>query len=336
MSNKSASASLADIRYRSASSKSDNNRYKRFSTNDVSSDTLRQVRDYSLKTYYCMACGTICLILQSKRELGDFPSRRTDKSLVVDRAKFIKKNRLVNGPVKLLKRKGGLERQFRLNCPGCNLFCAYHSTAQGCPYLYVLDRALTAESNVLMAKTTTRTLSSSIPDTITSGGSTSASTKPENGKSPRTTKVSCIRSGSGDDTTVVIVRSIPMPSASKSAVIAIKDNCVQVIVAASTDESSQNLELQQFVANTLNVLVRAIELDWDEDPSNIRLVCKGIQPHNAHLRLTAACDAHVNPHLLKRKRGAHYKREATDVKKGKDRPVNSRSARIYSSRDVRK
>jgi len=76
-----------------------------------------------LTVYYCLYCGQNALILDCALE--SLPKRKTDGSAVIEAKTHMYKLTLDKGEHKLIKRSGGLERQYRLNCSKCELPIAY-------------------------------------------------------------------------------------------------------------------------------------------------------------------------------------------------------------------
>ncbi|EJU06223.1 hypothetical protein DACRYDRAFT_44504 [Dacryopinax primogenitus] len=80
-----------------------------------------------LRVYYCL-CGEFILV--SDKRLSLFPQRKTDDAYVV-RAKGadapIFKFNVNDGGRVFVKRPGGLELQYRFNCPRCELLVAYQT-----------------------------------------------------------------------------------------------------------------------------------------------------------------------------------------------------------------
>ena len=87
--------------------------------------------------------------------LEALPRRRTDGSFIIDEKAHVCKRALVEGGLKLIRRKpqpalgvaGGIERQYRELCKGCSLPIAYRSlaTAAETQYWFILPKALTSE-----------------------------------------------------------------------------------------------------------------------------------------------------------------------------------------------
>jgi hypothetical protein len=85
------------------------------------------VKDSDLNVHYCMCCGESVLILGPGVVLASLPRRKTDGAYVLERGTTVFKLKSNAGENKLLKRVGGFERQYRLNCWNCNVPIAYRS-----------------------------------------------------------------------------------------------------------------------------------------------------------------------------------------------------------------
>jgi len=85
------------------------------------------VKDSDLNVHYCMCCGESVLILGPGVVLSSLPRRKTDGSYVLVKGETVFKLKSTTGQTKLLKRVGGFERQYRLNCWNCNVPIAYRT-----------------------------------------------------------------------------------------------------------------------------------------------------------------------------------------------------------------
>ncbi|CCA71221.1 hypothetical protein PIIN_05158 [Serendipita indica DSM 11827] len=102
----------------------------------------------ALRTYYCL-CGEFILVID--KTLSNLPRRTTDNAIILrskdtDSAKacVFKLNAKEVGAV-LVERPNGLERQFRYNCPRCNLLVAYQNErppTRNAPFVYIVSGAL--------------------------------------------------------------------------------------------------------------------------------------------------------------------------------------------------
>ncbi|KAK6148095.1 hypothetical protein DH2020_019007 [Rehmannia glutinosa] len=91
-----------------------------------SEDALPDGPDSDLFVYYCKHCGSHVLITDT--QLQKMPKRKTDKAYVLDKTKHLA--RLNTSEAErpfLIQGEGKLERQYRMNCVGCELFVCYRA-----------------------------------------------------------------------------------------------------------------------------------------------------------------------------------------------------------------
>ncbi|KAG6830829.1 hypothetical protein H0H92_014481 [Tricholoma furcatifolium] len=103
----------------------------------------------ALRVYYCI-CGEFILVID--KSLATLPRRKTDNAIIMRtqdskeaKARVFKLNAVSGDPI-LLERQGGHERQYRFNCPRCNLTVGYQSSpppVKSAPFFYILHGALT-------------------------------------------------------------------------------------------------------------------------------------------------------------------------------------------------
>jgi hypothetical protein len=75
------------------------------------------------------------------------PKRKTDRSNVLDKKTHLARLNVSEGGKVLLKRgEGKMERQFRMNCIGCELFVCYRAeeNLETASFIYIVDGALSA------------------------------------------------------------------------------------------------------------------------------------------------------------------------------------------------
>ena len=91
------------------------------------------------------------LILSSPLER--FPHRRTDNANIIKFSE-IQRYRLNEGDMKLLKREKGVERQYRLVCSHCGIWCAYleRPVSVQQDYMFFIDGALSSNPLSRIAK----------------------------------------------------------------------------------------------------------------------------------------------------------------------------------------
>jgi hypothetical protein len=124
---------------------------------------LQQIRDqnYSsetsdvderLKILYCKHCGQYSMVLDVK--LSQLPTRKSDGSRVVNEKVRVCRRNMSEGQVKLIKRKKGIERQYRWNCKQCGLFLCYRSVAgkETGKHTFIIADALTDDPSAMMGK----------------------------------------------------------------------------------------------------------------------------------------------------------------------------------------
>ncbi|KAI9486393.1 MAG: hypothetical protein EXX96DRAFT_548889 [Benjaminiella poitrasii] len=95
-----------------------------------------------LYVYYCL-CSEFLLVIDA--DLRQLPRRRTDNAIIVSNTRRTYKLTAEAGECVLLKRRDGYEKQYRYQCPRCNLTVAYemNENRKSLPYTYILDGALT-------------------------------------------------------------------------------------------------------------------------------------------------------------------------------------------------
>lgn len=78
---------------------------------------------------YCGACTALCVSLRitAPKTFASLPRRKIDGNVVVKTAKYLKGKHLKQGQVKKIKRKGGIELQYRWLCKSCGIPVAYQS-----------------------------------------------------------------------------------------------------------------------------------------------------------------------------------------------------------------
>lgn len=99
-----------------------------------------------LQVYYCLYCGHQALIIDSS--VDNLPTRKTDQSTVLETKAHMHKIMLDKGEQKLIKRAGGYERQFRLNCSKCELPVAYQCAKDSPEHIFILPGAISATPKV--------------------------------------------------------------------------------------------------------------------------------------------------------------------------------------------
>lgn len=96
-----------------------------------------------LRVLYCRHCAQYSLVLDTP--IKSLPSRKTDGAWVVREGRRVCLPEMIKGPAKLIRRKCGIERQYRWMCKNCGLLLAYRSVPekQKNSALYIVRGALT-------------------------------------------------------------------------------------------------------------------------------------------------------------------------------------------------
>mmetsp|Transcript_33018 Transcript_33018/g.53560 ORF Transcript_33018/g.53560 Transcript_33018/m.53560 type:complete len:259 (+) Transcript_33018:141-917(+) len=175
-----------------------------------------------LDVYYCLHCGTYCLILDIP--LHRLPCRTTDGAYALDCQAHTYKSSLKQGPVKLLRREKGVERQYRLLCSGCGLFIAYApvESLKAARILYILPSSLTDNPNLFLRQVQ-KGDDSGIPGSI--------------------------REGPDDNSCRVLVEVTP--DQRKTVLTHISDERVNMLVAESSKEDKVNDEMVNYLSMVL-------------------------------------------------------------------------------------
>lgn len=224
-----------------------NDRYaqsrKRFSETEVSSLIVKDVYE-GLERYNCCYCGHFCAILDAKLEI--LPKRSTDNSTAVAR-KHMLKQRFKEGELKRLKRKKGIETQYRMCCPGCGLFVAYRSspTVAASKYIYVCEAALTQKATVLHVDGSDQ-LSAGVISTAMVPKSV------QNGKEAETVKL-VVRLATGKERTCV-------NRVTDEAVF------VDLEIAEQASEAEVNAELRRYISTLLDRVRFSVPSVWPSFP----------------------------------------------------------------------
>ncbi|KXJ11939.1 UPF0428 protein CXorf56 [Exaiptasia diaphana] len=94
--------------------------------------------DTALFVYYCL-CGQMAMILDCT--IDKLPLRKLDNARVIDASKHAFKLNSVDGDVVFLRRKGGVERQFRQKCKKCGLWLFYRPSKKDHNVTFLVDGA---------------------------------------------------------------------------------------------------------------------------------------------------------------------------------------------------
>jgi hypothetical protein len=96
--------------------------------------------------YFCSVCGSPALRVEAKVKFENLKKRSTDSSYALpEDTDYIREMYFVSGSTKVVERAKGLEKQWRLNCKGCGVWCAYRCTPpeSKSSFLYILGNSLT-------------------------------------------------------------------------------------------------------------------------------------------------------------------------------------------------
>ena len=129
--------------------------------------------------YFCALCSTCCLHLSNVCSLATLPIRGTDGSSVVDEATQLRRLAVVRGPPRTIRREKGVERQFPVHCPSCDVPIGYRPAPLDAPsrFLYVHSGALKADKRgavdvvtlLLGGKDESRSLVDAVPSAAAGG-----------------------------------------------------------------------------------------------------------------------------------------------------------------------
>lgn len=161
------------------------------------------------------------------------PRRKTDKAYVLDKERHLARlNTTEAGKVLLKRGEGKLEKQYRMNCKGCELFVCYRSeeNLENAPFIYVVDGALS---------------------------SAAAETNPQDAPVPP-----CISQLNGGLVQIAIEVE---DRAQRSAITRVNADDVRVTVAAPAANGEANNELLEFMGKVLGLRMRqmALQRGWN-------------------------------------------------------------------------
>ncbi|VWU50848.1 conserved protein, unknown function [Hepatocystis sp. ex Piliocolobus tephrosceles] len=103
----------------------DNEKQRKFKIlNYTSKDSILNKFEKDFLVYFCFLCGYTCLI--SEVDISTLPTRKTDNSIIFPFKKITHKK--IHKKQKdriIIKRKNGIEIQYRLLCKDCNVPIGY-------------------------------------------------------------------------------------------------------------------------------------------------------------------------------------------------------------------
>mmetsp|Transcript_10148 Transcript_10148/g.22470 ORF Transcript_10148/g.22470 Transcript_10148/m.22470 type:complete len:195 (+) Transcript_10148:213-797(+) len=124
---------------------------KRFKIVNFTSEDSHVVGEKKLFSYYCSICGEHCI--SSEANCLTLPRRKTDKAAALDEAKHFHKKYANFGEKILLRRKSGVEKQYRFYCRQCRQPLGYRSNPpkETSKFTYFFDKALVSEQSKAIA-----------------------------------------------------------------------------------------------------------------------------------------------------------------------------------------
>ncbi|XP_061998475.1 UPF0235 protein At5g63440 isoform X1 [Rosa rugosa] len=219
-----------------------------------SEDAAPDGPDSDLFVYYCKHCGSHLLITDT--QLQKMPKRKTDKAYVLDKTKHLARLNISEGGKVILKRsEGKLEKQFRMNCVGCELFVFYRSEEdlEGASLIYVVDGALSTVA---------------------------AETNPQDAPVPP-----CISQIDGGLVQVAIEVE---DRAQRSAITRVNADDVRVTVAAPAARGEANNELLEFMGKVLGLRLSQMTLQRGWNNKSKLLVVEDLSARQVYEKLLEA------------------------------------------------
>ncbi|XP_010484079.1 PREDICTED: UPF0235 protein At5g63440 isoform X1 [Camelina sativa] len=219
-----------------------------------SEDAAPDGPDSDLFVYYCKHCGSHVLITDT--QLQKMPKRKTDRSNVLDKKKHLARLNVSEGGKVLLKRgEGKMERQFRMNCIGCELFVCYRAeeSLETTSFIYIVDGALSAVA---------------------------AETNPQDAPVPP-----CISQLDGGLVQVAIEVE---DRAQRSAITRVNADDVRVTVAAPAARGEANNELLEFMGRVLGLRLSQMTLQRGWNSKSKLLVVEDLSARQVYEKLLEA------------------------------------------------
>ncbi|KAL1563640.1 UPF0235 protein isoform X2 [Salvia divinorum] len=184
------------------------------------------------------------------------PKRKTDNAYVLDRKKHLARlNTSEAGKILLKRCEGKVERQYRMNCVGCELFVCYRAEEdlESTSYIYVVDGALSTIA---------------------------AETNPQDAPVPP-----CISQLEGDLVQVAIEVE---DRAQRSAITRVNADDVRVTVAAVAARGEANNELLEFMGKVLGLKLSQMTLQRGWNNKSKLLVVEDLTARKVYEKLLDA------------------------------------------------
>uniref|UniRef100_A0A0D3BFF6 Myb-like domain-containing protein n=3 Tax=Brassica oleracea var. oleracea TaxID=109376 RepID=A0A0D3BFF6_BRAOL len=200
----------------------------------------------------CTTASTVVLMSLSLK----MPKRKTDRSSVLDKKKHLARLNVSEGGKVLLKRgEVKLERQFRMNCIGCELFVCYRAeeSLETAAFVYIVDGALSAVA---------------------------AETNPQDAPVPP-----CISQLDGGLVQVAIEVE---DRAQRSAITRVNADDVRVTIAAPAARGEANNELLEFMGRVLGLRLSQMTLQRGWNSKSKLLVVEDLSARQVYEKLLEA------------------------------------------------
>ena len=219
------------------------------------------LNDAALTVQFCMCCGEQVLILGPETNLADVPRRRTDGSLVLEKDKAEYKLQTKDKGVRVIKRAGGYERQYRLGCWNCGVFIAYRASdsESSAQFTYLLPDATGQQADLYLARY-------QVPPCIQPTG----------------------------DRSVRVALDV-LSGQPKRVLTRVSDSEVGVCVCAPAKEGLANAELLEYMASILGLTKPQLQLSRGWSANSKFLLVSGLQAVDVFKKLKAAVDTEMMP-----------------------------------------
>ncbi|EYU23135.1 hypothetical protein MIMGU_mgv1a013044mg [Erythranthe guttata] len=184
------------------------------------------------------------------------PKRKTDKSYVLDKKKHLARlNTSEAGKVLLKRGEGKFEKQYRMNCVGCELLVCYRSEEdlESASFIYVVDGALS---------------------------SIAAETNPQDAPVPP-----CISQLEGGLVQVAIEVE---DRSQRSAITRVNADDVRVTIAAPAARGEANNELLEFMGKVLGLKLSQMTLQRGWNNKSKLLVVEDLNARQVYEKLLEA------------------------------------------------